>query len=95
MMVVEINDMLKEKHISIELTDKAKKYLIDKGFDKKYGARSLRRFIQKEIEDELSIEILNEHIDINDHILIDSDEEKLLFNYKEYVNQIDNNTNNY
>lgn len=86
-MITEINDMLKEKQISIELTERAKDYIVNKGFDKKYGARSLRRFIQKEIEDELSIEILNEHIEINDHIHIDSDDNKLLFKYEECVNE--------
>lgn len=86
-MIAEINKMLVEKSISIELTDKAKDYIITKGFDKKYGARSLRRFIQKEIEDELSIEILNEHIEVNDHIIIDSNDEKLLFSYECVDNQ--------
>lgn len=82
-MVAEINEILSERQITIELTDKSKDYIINKGFDKKYGARSLRRFIQKEIEDKLCVEILSEHIEVNDNILIDSDDEKLLFKYEE------------
>jgi hemolysin B len=80
-MLKELNESIKERNIIINLTDEAKLYIIDKGFDKKYGARSLRRAIQKEIEDYISGEILFGHIDDGDIINVDSHGNSLMFSY--------------
>ena len=45
-------------NISLDVKKRAKEYLVDKGFDVKFGARPLRRIIQRELEDLLSVEIL-------------------------------------
>jgi len=55
------------------LTDKAKDYIADKGFDKQYGARPLKRAIQKYIEDALAEEIVNSKLNEGDSIFMDLD----------------------
>ncbi len=57
----------------LELTKKAKDYIADKGFDKQYGARPLKRAIQKYIEDALAEEIVASNIQEGDKIKIDLD----------------------
>jgi ATP-dependent Clp protease ATP-binding subunit ClpC len=56
------------------LTDKAKDYIADKGFDKDYGARPLKRAIQKYIEDALAEEIINSKLEEGDSITMDLNE---------------------
>ena len=53
------------------MTEKAKSYIADKGFDEKYGARPLSRAIQKYIEDPLAEEIIQKNIKEGDLIKID------------------------
>ena len=55
----------------LELTDKAKDYIAEKGFDKKYGARPLNRAIQKYVEDALAEEIINANLSEGDAIKMD------------------------
>jgi len=54
----EVNDKLAEKELSLELTEEAKNFLVEKGFDEKFGARPLLRTIQRELEDPLAENIL-------------------------------------
>lgn len=54
-----VKDRLAEQDISIELSKKAKEFLIEKGFDKIYGARPLKRTIQRFLEDPLAEEIIS------------------------------------
>ncbi|MFY9243621.1 MAG: ATP-dependent Clp protease ATP-binding subunit [Polaribacter sp.] len=61
---------------TLELSEKAKDYIADKGFDKKYGARPLNRAIQKYIEDALAEEIVNSKLTEGDTISMDLDETK-------------------
>ncbi|WP_405606257.1 ATP-dependent Clp protease ATP-binding subunit [Polaribacter sp. Asnod1-A03] len=61
---------------TLNLSEKAKDYIADKGFDKKYGARPLKRAIQKYIEDALAEEIVNSKLDEGDTISMDFDEDK-------------------
>lgn len=60
----------------LKLTEKAKDYIADKGYDKQYGARPLNRAIQKYIEDALAEEIINKNLEEGDSIKMDLDEEK-------------------
>lgn len=55
----------------IKMTDKAKRFIADKGFDQKYGARPLSRAIQKYVEDPLAEQIINSEIEEGDAISID------------------------
>ena len=57
----------------LKLSDAAKDYIVDKGFDKQYGARPLKRAIQKYIEDALAEEIVNANLNENDTIFMDLD----------------------
>ena len=60
----------------LKLSDDAKDFIVDKGFDRKYGARPLKRAIQKYIEDALAEEIVNANLNENDTIYLDLDKEK-------------------
>ena len=59
LMLKELSDRLKEKGITISLSKRARKYFIEKGFDPKFGARPMRRLIQKELEDEIALKLIN------------------------------------
>ena len=61
---------------TLKLTEKAKDFIADKGFDKQYGARPLKRAIQKYIEDALAQEIVNSKLTEGDTITMDLDEKK-------------------
>ncbi len=71
--IVEIENRLKDINITIELTDKARKELIEEGYDINYGARPLKRLISKTIETMLAKKIINGEIKPNDKILVDYD----------------------
>jgi ATP-dependent Clp protease ATP-binding subunit ClpC len=58
---------------SLTLSDEAKDYIADKGFDRQYGARPLKRAIQKYIEDTLAEEIVNSKLNEGDSIFMDLD----------------------
>ncbi|WP_089664038.1 ATP-dependent Clp protease ATP-binding subunit [Christiangramia echinicola] len=60
----------------LNLSDKAKDFIAEKGFDKQYGARPLNRAIQKYIEDALAEEIISSKLKEGDKIIMDLDEEK-------------------
>ena len=64
---------IKSLGYSLELTAKAKDYIADKGFDKKYGARPLNRALQKYVEDALAEEIINAKLKEGDELLMDLD----------------------
>lgn len=66
---------IKDLGYTLILTDKAKDYISDKGFDKEYGARPLKRAIQKYIEDALAEEIINSNLKEGDTITMDLNEE--------------------
>jgi len=65
---------IKDIGYDLNLTDKAKDYIAEKGFDKQYGARPLKRAIQKYIEDALAEEIVNSNLNEGDSIYMDLDE---------------------
>ncbi len=67
---------IKDIGYELNLTDKAKDYIAEKGFDKQYGARPLKRAIQKYIEDTLAEEIVNSKLEEGDTIFMDLDKKK-------------------
>ena len=73
-----LNDRLFERHMSIELTDKAKDLLAEKGFDPLLGARPLRRVIQRDIEDAISEKILLGELGDNEAVFVDAQGEGIL-----------------
>jgi ATP-dependent Clp protease ATP-binding subunit ClpC len=60
----------------VDVTDKAKDYIVDKGYDANYGARPLKRAIQKYIEDPLAEEIIKSGVTEGDQVNVDFDDEK-------------------
>ena len=66
-------------HLTLNVTDQAKEFLIEKGYDEKYGARPLRRTIQNLLEDKLAEEILDGSIKEGDTVLIDAADGTLNF----------------
>ena len=75
LMMDQVRDELGEKEIGLELTEPAKVYLGEKGFDPILGARPLRRLFQNEIEDSLSDEVLSRRLVAGDVALIGLDNE--------------------
>ena len=73
---------LENKEIKLEVSDSAKQYILDKGTDLKYGARPLRRAIQKYVEDEISEMILRGEVLPSQTLVVDCKDEKLVFNVK-------------
>ena len=78
----DINRKLKEQFVKVEFTDKSLDFIVNEAYDPAYGARPLKRFVQKDIETNLSKMILSNEIPENSTILIDSDGEKLTYTVK-------------
>ncbi|MFX1397693.1 MAG: ATP-dependent chaperone ClpB [Promethearchaeota archaeon] len=66
-----INKTLAEKNIDITLTDNAKEFMSDKGYDPNYGARPLKRALQKYVLDSLSLRIIEGKVNEGDSVLVD------------------------
>ena len=73
---------LKDKNITLDVSFDAKNYLLEKGTDLKYGARPLRRAIQRYLEDELSEKILRSEIKNGDNVIVDLKNDVLNFDVK-------------
>ena len=82
LMLEDTKEALKDKNITMEVTDAAKEYLLEKGTDLKYGARPLRRAIQRYVEDELSEKILMSEIKNGDNVVVDLKIDVLNFSVK-------------
>jgi ATP-dependent Clp protease ATP-binding subunit ClpC len=80
----ELNQRLIKKGISVNLTETAKKYLIDNGYDSKNGARPLRRLIQDTIEDYITSGILDNSITRGNIVVVSANKDKL-----SYKNQVE------
>ncbi|MGZ4817341.1 MAG: ATP-dependent chaperone ClpB [Terriglobales bacterium] len=65
--------LLAERKISIELTDSAKELVFNEGYDVQYGARPLKRAIQRLIQDPLALKILDGEVLHGDHVIVDAD----------------------
>ena len=76
---------LEEKKIGLTATDKAKEYLAEKGYDETFGARPLKRFIQREIENVLAGKILSGEFKEGDNIVVDYRDGQLTFSLKSPV----------
>ena len=81
--MIKINETLKDKNLFIELSDDARSWIAKEGFDPAYGARPLRRVIQKHIEDTLSEEFLRGKFTEGGTILVKLAGDELIFEAKE------------
>jgi ATP-dependent Clp protease ATP-binding subunit ClpC len=75
-------ERLRHKNIKLELDDKAKDFLVEKGYDPQYGARPMRRAVERFLEDPLAEEILRGSLQPGEPIRVTSDKEKLVFTQK-------------
>jgi ATP-dependent Clp protease ATP-binding subunit ClpC len=84
-MVNQLKKRLIEQEIDLELTDTAIEQIADKGFDPEYGARPLRRAIQKHVEDRLSEELLKGTIEKGQKVVLDAEGESFVIRSAEKV----------
>ncbi len=82
LMIDMVRKELAEKKIDLEITDSARQWLGEKGFDPVLGARPLRRLIQNEVEDSLSDEVLGGSLDAGDTAIIDMEDDKIVIRNK-------------
>ena len=75
LLIKDLERRLEDKHIKLELTQSAKDYLIDNGYDEVYGARPLKRFVQKKLETLIAKKILSQEILPNTTVKIDSNQD--------------------
>ena len=77
--VKKVMERLKGKNIQLQLDDKSKDFLVEKGYDPIYGARPMRRSVERYLEDPLAEEILKGHLHENDPIHVTVEGDKLVF----------------
>ena len=70
-LISNLNKRIADRDLSISLTDSAKQFIADNGYDPVYGARPLKRYLQKNIETMVAKEILSDKLDAGDHIIVD------------------------
>ena len=75
LMIADTNKRLEDREIKVELTDEAKKYVVDHGYDPVYGARPLKRYLQKNVETLAAKVILGDQLRAGNTIVIDTSED--------------------
>ena len=83
LMMAQVHQELSEKDISLEMTNAAKEYLAEKGYDPNFGARPLRRLIQDKVEDKLSEDLLSGKLHSGDTVILDIEEDDTVIRIKE------------
>jgi ATP-dependent Clp protease ATP-binding subunit ClpC len=81
----DIRSRLGEHDLKVELTEAATDWLASEGYDPAFGARPLKRALQKHVESPLSISLLSGEFVAGDMVLVDIEDEKVVFNKKESV----------
>ena len=80
--IIDIEKRIQDKRLKIELTDEAKKYVVDNSYDEKFGARPIKRYVSRNIETLIANNIINNNIKFNDHIIIDIENNKFIIKTK-------------
>lgn len=73
-----LQSRLSDRHITLDLDEKAKDWLAENGYDEEFGARPLKRLIQQEVENPLAIKLLNGDIKDNSTVVISADKNGLI-----------------
>ena len=89
LMISEVQERLNSKSIQISISDSAKSFIVDNWYDSNFGARPLRRAIQKELESELAKRVLAGEIVEGETIFVDIDHDTLVFSKQESNNLVD------
>ena len=71
--IADLRRRLKEKQLDVELTDSARSYIVDAGYDPVYGARPLKRFLQSKVETLIARKILSEDLHHGSVLTVDYD----------------------
>ena len=82
-----VSKRLVERNMSLEFTAEAKELIIDEGYDEKYGARPLRRAIERHVEDPLAEALLRGDVKEGEPIHVDRDGDHLTFKQEEPVTE--------
>ena len=77
LLIADVNRRLSERELTVELTEAAKDYVVEGGYDPMYGARPLKRYLQKNVETLAARLILAGNVGREDTILIDVQDDKL------------------
>jgi len=77
--LVRLEKLLAQRRVTVELTMNAKMFLADHGFDPVFGARPLKRAVQKYLQDPLASSLLESTIHEGDHIVVDATNDELFF----------------
>ena len=78
--VNKVLERLRHKNLRLELDEKAKDFLVEKGYDPQYGARPMRRSVERFLEDPLAEEILKGNLHEGEPITVTAENDKLVFN---------------
>ena len=76
--ISEIEYRLRDKKLTLNVTEKAKKYIIENSYDEKYGARPIKRYVSRNIETLIAKAIINEDVKFNSTVTIDIDDDKFI-----------------
>ena len=79
----DLQALLADRKITLELTDKARKAIFKSGYDRAYGARPLKRAIQRMVQDKLAVKILDGSVLHGDHVVVDAGKDGLTFTVSE------------
>jgi ATP-dependent Clp protease ATP-binding subunit ClpB len=82
-----LSSRLAEKNISIALTQSASDQIIEEGYDPAFGARPLKRVLQRRIVDEMAVQLLQDEIREGDHVVVDAVDNQLVFTVTEPASQ--------
>ena len=82
LLMAELNERLADRNISVELSDAAKAFIVENGYDPIYGARPLKRYLQKHVETLSAKLILADEVSEGDTIFIDTQDDKLVASVK-------------
>jgi ATP-dependent Clp protease ATP-binding subunit ClpC len=78
--IAKVTSRMKDKNLHLVLEESAKDFLVEKGYDPQYGARPMRRAVERFLEDPLAEELLRGQFHEGEPIRVTSDKEKLVFN---------------
>ena len=79
----DLEKLLADRRITLELTDAARKAIFKAGYDRAYGARPLKRAIQRLVQDKLAVKILDGSVLHGDHVVVDAGKDGLVFKVRE------------
>jgi ATP-dependent Clp protease ATP-binding subunit ClpB len=77
-----LRKLLEDRKVTLDLDESARRFLADKGYDPAYGARPLKRVIQKELQDPLAEKILSGEVHDGDTVKVTAGSDRLLFRPK-------------